>query len=126
MLFRSAELEEIAHSYRSPAKIEIHKDPGEPNEIHRGRVLLEGYDFALRSYVIRKHGEDRVKLTMTPSKPQLNPVFLINGWNSPTVTVTVDGEVVPAEQVVHQVAGDDLVVWIKGRFEEPATFEFVR
>ncbi len=121
-----AELEEIAHSYRSPAKIEIHKDPGEPNEIHRGRVLLEGYDFALRSYVIRKHGEDRVKLTMTPSKPQLNPVFLINGWNSPTVTVTVDGEVVPAEQVVHQVAGDDLVVWIKGRFEEPATFEFVR
>ena len=48
--------EEIAHSYRSPARIDIHKDPGEPDEPHRGRVLLEGYDFALRAYVIRKTG----------------------------------------------------------------------
>ena len=121
-----SELEEIAHSYRSPARIDIHKDPGEPDELHRGRVLLEGYDFALRAYVIRKQGEDRVNLTMTPGQPQKNPVFLINGWNSPTVQVKVNGQALPQERFVHQVAGHDLTIWIEGRFAESTTFEFVR
>jgi len=89
-----SELEAIANSYRSPARIDIHKDPGEPDELHRGRVLLEGYDFGLRAYTIRKNtGADLVKLKMSPSVPQINPVFLINGWTSPEVKVTMAGKV---------------------------------
>jgi hypothetical protein len=85
------ELEAIAHSYREPGKIQVHRDPGEPDDLHRGRVLEEGYDFALRAYTFRKKGDDRVSITLTPSAPQINPVFLINGWSSPDVRLTVDG-----------------------------------
>ena len=36
-----------------------------------------------------------MNLTMTPGQPQKNPVFLINGWNSPTVQVKVNGQALP-------------------------------
>jgi hypothetical protein len=98
-----AGLEEIAHSYQSPAQIEVRREPGEHQELHRGRVLLEGYDFSLRAYTFRKQGEDRVELIMTPKAPQINPVFLINGWSAPGVRVRVDGGELAPERFRAQV-----------------------
>ncbi len=43
------ELEELARSYYYPAQIEVTREPGEAQERHRGRVLLEGYDYSLRA-----------------------------------------------------------------------------
>jgi hypothetical protein len=120
-----SELEELAHSYHSPARIEVQRDPGEPEELHRGRVLLEGYDHALRAHVLRKQGEDRVRLTMHPTSPQINPVFLINGWNSPYVTVIVDEAELRSDDFRAQVCGHDLVIWIHGRFAETTQFSFL-
>ena len=119
-----SELEAIAHSYRSPANIEIQRDPGEPADLHRGRVLLEGYDYALRAYTFRKQGEDRVRLTMTPTAPQVNPVFLITGWCSPGVRVSVNDEPLAPERFRAQVCGHDLTVWVQGKFEQPTGIDF--
>lgn len=119
-----SELEEIAHSYRTPAQIIVHKDPGEPQELHRGRVLLEGYDYALRAYVIRKTGEDLVNLTMKPQNTQINPVFLLNGWNSPDVEIEVNGKPLDKELYRAQVVGEDLTIWINGRFDKDTDFVF--
>ncbi len=120
-----SELEELAHSYHEPAQIEIHRDPGEPDDLHRGRVLEEGYDFSLRAYTIRKQGEDRVRLTMRPRAPQINPVFLINGWTAPGVTVTLDGRALDTQCYQAQIHEQDLIVWIEGRFAQPVELAFV-
>jgi hypothetical protein len=120
-----AELEELAHSYSRPARIALHRDPGEPEELHRGRVLFEGYDFALRAYTIRKQGEDRVRLRMVPEVPQVNPVFLINGWSSPSVGVRIDGREAARGECYAQVHGHDLTIWIRGRFDRETGFEFL-
>ncbi len=119
-----ADLEAITRSYYSPAAVEIMRDPGERVEMHRGRVLLEGYDYAVRAYTFRKTGADDVRLTMSPTAPQINPVFVINGWHAPAATVTVDGQPLPQKQVRLQVSGEDLVVWVEGVFSQETTFVF--
>ena len=119
-----AELEAMAHAYSQPADIEVERDPGEPEDLHRGRVLLEGYDYALRAYTFRKKGNDQVSLTMTPSAPQINPVFLINGWTAPEVRVTVNDRPLDAAQYRSQIYGHDLTVWVEGRFDQPTKFSF--
>jgi len=119
-----SELEELARSYYSPARIEIERDPGEPQDLHRGRVLLEGYDYALRAYVLRKEGADRIALQMTPAAPQMNPVFLINGWTAPDVTIAVDGRALPRDAYRAQVHEHDLVVWIEGQYTKETRFSF--
>ncbi len=120
-----SELEEIAHSYHSPARIEIQRDPGEPNDLHRGRVLLEGYDYALRAYTFRKYGEDRVELTMRPTASQINPVFLISGWTAPDVQIMLNDKPLDTDQFQAQVSGHDLIVWVQGKFEESTHFRFL-
>jgi hypothetical protein len=120
-----SELEALAHSYGSPAEVEVHRDPGEPEELHRGRVLLEGYDYSLRAYTFRKVGEDRVRITMKPSAPQINPVFLINGWTSAGVRVFTGGKELGSEAYCSQVSGHDLTIWVQGTFEQPVDFEFL-
>jgi hypothetical protein len=87
-------------------------------------VLLEGYDHALRAHVLRKQGEDRVRLTMHPTSPQINPVFLINGWNSPYAVVIVNGTQLRSDGFRAQVCGHDLVIWVHGRFAETTQFSF--
>lgn len=119
-----SELEEIAHSYKQPANVRIHKGADEPDELHRGRVLLEGYDYALRAYTIRKKGEDYVKLTFEPSNTQLNPVFLINGWTSPDVKLEINGQAVDKQDFRYQVHGQDMTIWVEGRFTEATEFTF--
>jgi hypothetical protein len=119
-----AELEEIGRSYQNPARIEVQRDPGEPDDLHRGRVLLEGYDYSLRAYVFRKQGPDRLAITMIPSIPQINPVFLINGWSSDGVIVNMDGNLLPPGQFQAQVSGHDLTIWIDGRFDRETQIEF--
>lgn len=117
-------LDALAQSYLNPAAVEVHRDPGEPLERHRGRVLLEGYDYSLRAYTFRKTGEDRMSLTMTPTVPQINPVFLVDGWTSPGVTVHVNGQALPAERYTAQVSGHDLTLWVEGTFAQPVEFAF--
>jgi hypothetical protein len=119
------ELEQLAHSYQSPARIDVLRDPGERDDLHRGRVLLEGYDFALRAYVLRKTGEDRVRLTMTPSALQINPVFLISGWNAPGVRISVEGEELGGDRYVAQACADGMSIWVSGEFAAPAEFVFL-
>lgn len=119
-----SELEAIAHSYQQPATIEIQRDAGEPEELHRGRVLEEGYDFALRAYTFRKTGADRVTLTMKPGAPQINPVFVFNGWTSAEVQVGINGAHLQQDRFQAQVSGHDLTVWVQGTFAEPTEFTF--
>lgn len=119
------ELEAIAHSYYSPAVVEIQRDPQEPQELHRGRVLVEGYDYALRAYTFRKQGKDEVKFTLKPIAPQINPVFLINGWKTPQVGISVNGKKLKQGDFYSQISGHDLVVWVKGQFDKPTKFEFL-
>jgi hypothetical protein len=118
------ELEALAHSYGAPGAIHVHRDPGEPEDLHRGRVLEEGYDFSLRAYSFRKKGDDRVSITLTPSAPQINPVFLINGWSAPDVHVMLDGTQVDSSRYRAQMNGNDLTVWVEGTFTEPTGFMF--
>ncbi len=120
-----SELEEIAHSYHSPARIEIQHDPDEPDELHRGRVLLEGYDHALRAYTFRKQGADRVRLVMRPTASQVNPVFLISGWSSPNVRVVVNDKQLDSDSFRAQIHGRDLTIWVQGEFEEVTAFDFL-
>ncbi len=119
-----SQLETLAHSYRTPAEIVVHKDPEEPEELHRGRVLLEGYDYALRAYTFRKTGADQVRLTMKPSVTQVNPVFLINGWKSPHLNLLINKKIVAPEQYSYQISGQDIVIWIRGEFSQETEFEF--
>jgi hypothetical protein len=120
-----AELEQLARGYQSPARIDIMRDPGEREELHRGRVLLEGYDFALRAYVIRKTGADEVRLVMTPAVPQINPAFVIDTWTSPAVQVYVDGKELQSDQFQAQLCAGELVVWIAGRYAASTEFAFL-
>lgn len=115
-------LNELAHS--KPAEIQVHKENGESNDLHRGRVLLEGYDFSLRAYVLRKQREDRVAFTMIPQSVQVNPVFVIAGWSSHSVKVSVNHRQLSSSDYRYQVNGDELVIWIKGRFDRPTEFNF--
>ena len=72
-------------------------------------MLLEGYDYSLRAQTFRKTGADQVDFKLDPRPeqmalgtrtgqsdavivPQINPVFLINGWSSPGARVSIDGE----------------------------------
>ena len=57
--------------------------------------------------------------------PQINPVFLINGWTAPGARVFVDGRPWPAERYATQVSGHDLTVWVEGRFEQKTQFKIV-
>ena len=101
------------------------RDPGEREELHRGRVLLEGYDFALRAYMLRKTGADDVRLVMTPGAPQINPVFVIDTWTSPAVQVYVDGKELQDDQFQAQVCAGELVVWVAGRYAASTEFAFL-
>jgi hypothetical protein len=120
-----SELEALARSYQEPAIIEVHRDPGEPEELHRGRVLEEGYDFSLRAYTFRKTGDDRINLTMTPKTPQINPVFVFDGWTSSDARVFVNDAPLDRDRYQTQVCGHDLTVWIDGTFTEPTRFSFL-
>ncbi|MCZ7679288.1 MAG: hypothetical protein M5U28_11235 [Sandaracinaceae bacterium] len=64
-------------------------------------------------------------LTMNPTAPQLNPVFLINGWTSPGVQVLVDDRPLDRDRYRAQVYGHDLTVWVQGRFEKTTKFSFI-
>jgi hypothetical protein len=75
-------------------------------------VLLEVHDCALRAYTFRKQGKDEVKLTLKPTAAQVNPVFVINGWNTPRVAVRVNGAELSQAGFQFQVAGHDLIVWV--------------
>ncbi len=118
------ELEAVAHSYRSPARLEIDRDPDEPVDLNRGRVLEEGFDYAIRAYTLRKKGRDYVSLTMNPNVPVVNPVFLINGWSSPGVRLLMDDQPVDAAKYRAQVNGNDLTVWIDGVVDSPTRLTF--
>jgi hypothetical protein len=137
-----SELEALARSYYYPAQIEVTREPGEPPERHRGRVLLEGYDWSLRAQTFRKQGEDRVEFAMDPHSEemamgtktghsasnvvaQINPVFVINGWTAPGARVFVDGQELPARRYATQVHDHDLTVWVEGRFEQETQFKIV-
>lgn len=113
------ELERIARSYTQPAIVEVEKDPGETTDLHRGRVLFEGYDYSQRAFVIRKAGRDEVRLTLVPGVPQVNPVFVVTGWRAGEVRVVVDDVPRDAPAVRCQKRGDEIVVWISGTFERP-------
>jgi len=133
-----AQLDALARSYYRPANIRVHKGPTEPDEMNRGRVLVEGYDFSLRAQCFRKQGEDRLEFTLDPTVykralkastmssgdtetvPQINPVFVVDGWTAVGARVQVDGEDVPAADYAAQVSGHDLVLWLKRRFAKPA------
>lgn len=88
-------------------------------------MLLEGYDFTLRAYVLRKAGDDRVRLTMTPTAAQLNPVFLITGWTAPSVRVYLDGEEMGSDRFQAQLGADGLTVWVAGHFATSIEFAFM-
>ncbi|MFW6308429.1 MAG: hypothetical protein ACOC1S_00265 [bacterium] len=119
-----SELEELAHSYKNPAAIEVYRDPGEPDDLHRGRVLLEGYDYALRAYTFRKTGPDKMKFKMEPDSTQINPVFLVTGWKSSTLNIQVNGKKLTQDQYSFQTKSQEMTVWIKGKFTENTDFEF--
>lgn len=120
-----SEIENLAHSYQSPARVEIIRDPGEKVDLHRGRVLLEGYDYSLRAHTFRKHGADEVRFVMTPSRPQINPVFVISGWHAPTTSIAVDGTPLAEDQYRTQCSGSDLVVWMEGVFDHRTEFSLL-
>jgi hypothetical protein len=120
-----AELEQLAHAYQSPGRVDVVRDAGERDELHRGRVLLEGYDYALRAYVLRKTGADHVRLVMTPRAPQINPVFVINTWTAPNVRVHLDGQELGSDRFQAQVSGDEATIWVSGRFAESTEFVFL-
>jgi hypothetical protein len=120
-----SELEQLGRAYQSPARIDVLRDAGEREELHRGRVLLEGYDFALRAYILRKSGDDRVRLTMTPTVPQINPVFVVDAWTAPHVRVYLDGEELGSDRFQAQVQGQELAVWISGHFEAAVDIAFI-
>lgn len=120
-----AELEALGRSYSNPARIEVERDPGEPDDLHRGRVLVEGYDYSLRAYTFRKQGADRVTFSMYPSEPQLNPVFVIDGWTAPEVVVRINGNTLATDQYQSQISGHDLVLWLPGQIDRETRFEVV-
>lgn len=52
-------------------------------------------------------------------------MFLITGWRSPGVRVSVNGEPLAPERFRAQVCGHDLTVWVEAEFAEPTDFTFV-
>lgn len=113
-----------------------------PTEFHRGEMLFEGYDYSIRAYTFRKTaGPDELVVELKPdsvlglsiikasqTREQLddeeelmssiiNPVFVVNGWSSPTAIVQVNGQVLGSDACQTQISGRDLVVWIKGTFD---------
>ena len=120
-----SELEALAHSYHRRRKLRFTGTKVNQIDLHRGRVLEEGYDFSLRAYTFRKTGEDRVNLTMKPRTAEINPVFLFNGWTSPDVQVQISGVPLEHDRYQVQINGHDLTVWVQGTFTEPTHFSFI-
>lgn len=119
-------LEERVRSCFEPAKLEVVRDPGEPDRLHRGRVLFEGYDFSLRAYVIRKTGKDQVRFFVVPGAVQIDPVFVVTGWLSERAHVLVDGRALADGAWRSQWTADgQLVIWISGRIERPREISIV-
>lgn len=119
-----SELEALGRSYAHPARIEVLRDPGEPSDLHRGRVLVEGYDYSIRAYTFRKTGEDRVAFVMHPDEPQINPVFVIDGWTAAEVVVSMNGSQLESEMFQYQISEHDLVLWLSGQINIETRFEF--
>ena len=95
--------------------------PGEVSIEGKG-VSFRGYDRMQRAYLVRASASTRAcRLTIVPEEgaPIINPALVIEGWDG-DARVTVPGRRV-AVMTGRERDGKDLVVWLRGRFEEPVT-----
>ena len=111
----AGELNNLAGSYRSPGTVDIVRDKGEYGDPKRGRVIYEGYDYSIKAYGIRQHGnEDRVIMRLHPDVPVPHPALRIIGWHTApySVRVEVDGRQIADDRYALQISENDLVVWL--------------
>lgn len=119
----SSYLVEMARSWLNPAKIETGYERDSLWGMACGRVLFEGYAYSERAYTFRKFGEDKIKFTMRPKVPVINPVFVINGWERPLAKVSLDGRALEKKFFKWQQVEKDLVLWIDQKIVDPTEVE---
>jgi hypothetical protein len=98
--------------------VNIVSDPEVREEDHR--IWVKGYDLMQRAYLLRASASTRAcRLTIVPEEgaPIINPAVVIEGWDG-DARVTVPGRRV-AVMTGRERGGEDLVIWLRGRFEEP-------
>ncbi|MFW6035706.1 MAG: hypothetical protein ACOCRZ_05570 [Halothermotrichaceae bacterium] len=123
----SEKLDKLAKSYHYPAEIEVEKkeDLSHNYTGQYGQVLYEGYDYSKRAYIFRKSGEEEIRFKFTPDtdKKQINPVFIIEDWDSPKVSLRVNNINIDNDKYFTQVFEGKLVIWIKSEFDKETIFE---
>lgn len=74
--------------------------------------MFEGYRYSERAYSFRKFGVDKVEFSMKPQVSVINPVFMVNGWETDSAKILLNGKPVDSERARVQVTGDDLLLWV--------------
>jgi hypothetical protein len=103
------EARSLAGSWLSPARVE-------------GSHLFEGYSYSQRAYCFRAREAGPVKITLSPTRPIVNPVLRLY-FGRPPVKVMWDGSALAESEFRAQAVGDDVVVWIDRVLEKETKLE---
>jgi hypothetical protein len=87
-----------------------------------GSHLFEGYSYSQRAYCFRAREAGPVKITLSPTRPIVNPVLRLY-FGRPPVKVMWDGSALAESEFRAQAVGDDVVVWIDRVLEKETKLE---
>ncbi len=108
----SSYLTELAKSWYYPADVQTGNENKTRFRWARGNTLFEGYRYSERAYSFRKFGVDKIEFSMKPQVPVINPVFMVNGWETDSAKILLNGKPVNSDRVRAQITGDDLLLWM--------------
>ncbi len=119
----AGELAPIAKSWLSPAELKL---PG-----LTGRYFTnEGYDQTQRAYVLScsKAAPLKIELDASEDSPIVNPAFVVKGWGTSKVCLTIDGkEIKPGKDFrfghTNSLQDADLIVWLRKESTRPVRIQ---
>jgi hypothetical protein len=94
-----------------------------------------GFDPTERAFVVARDASSDARLDMTiratAASPVVNPAIVIRNWGSAPPVVAVDGAPAPFGKdvrmgIVHQLEGDDLVLWFRKVATSPVRVSIAR
>ena len=121
-----AELRELAVSWYSPARIVTgHEWPPDfitSGAAQSGSTIYDGYAYSIRAYTFRKFGVPRIEFRMEVDHPIVNPVFMVDGWESPNTVVEMDNVTLDRAMYSYAVRGNELILHLRAKIKRNTSF----